>query len=301
MFKSAIFYRLLPTLPHIVQSVETALHASIFTPCAPSQQTSSGWVPPRGEEHGALLESIGGHWILKLMTESKKVPSDVLRRTVDERVKAIETETGRKPGKKERRDIKEDAFLSLLPMAFATRSATLVWIDPVHLTLTVDASSQSKADVIVTSLVRSIEGAAVAPLNTTTAPTVAMAHWLTTQEPPQGFSVDRECELKATDESKAIVKYGRHPLDIDEVRQHVEGGKLPTRLAMTHSDRVSFVLTDALQLKKIQFLDVVFESPSGKDQDSFDADVAILTGELSKLIPDLVDALGGKLDSGNNT
>lgn len=45
-----------------------------------------------------------------------------------------------------------------------------------------------------------------------------------TQEPPHMFNADRETELKAADESKAVVRYARHPLDIDEVRQHIEHG-----------------------------------------------------------------------------
>jgi recombination associated protein RdgC len=74
---------------------------------------------------------------------------------------------------------------------------------------------------------------------------------------------------------------------------------VPTRLALTWEDRVSFVLTEALQLKKIAFLETVFEgnasSPGDTKDDNFDADVAIATGELRKLIPDLLEALGGEM------
>ena len=120
-----------------------------------------------------------------------------------------------------------------------------------------------------------------------------MAHWLVSQEAPTGFSVDRECELKSADESKSVVRYGRHPLDIAEVKQHIEHGKLPTRLALTWDDRVSFVLTEGLQIRKIALLDAVMEGQS-QDDGGFDADVAIATGELSRLIPDLIEALGGE-------
>jgi len=86
-------------------------------------------------------------------------------------------------------------------------------------------------------------------------------------------------------------------LDIDEVGEHIKQGKLPTQLAMTWNSRVSFVLTDALTLKKIKLLDVVLENSSPVDgaDGGFDADVAITTGELQHLLPDLVDALGGPL------
>lgn len=108
-----------------------------------------------------------------------------------------------------------------------------------------------------------------------------------------GFTVDRECELKSASEEKAVVRYGRHPLDIAEVQAHIDAGKLPTKLAMTWDDRVSFLLTEGLQVRKLQFLDTVFEGRKA-DEGGFDSDVAIATGELAKLIPELIEALGGE-------
>ena len=113
--------------------------------------------------------------------------------------------------------------------------------------------------------------------------------------------MDRECELKQPDSEKATVRYARHTLDIDEVGEHIKQGKLPTRLALTWNSRVSFILTEALTLKKIELLDVVLDGLStsapqkaGKDDDGgFDADVALTTGELRLMIPDLIHALGG--------
>jgi recombination associated protein RdgC len=65
---------------------------------------------------------------------------------------------------------------------------------------------------------------------------------------------------------------------------------------------VSFVLTDQMVLKKIEFLDGVYEGhPPGNHRDAdeaFDADAAIATGELIRLIPDLLDALGGEQQPG---
>ena len=294
MFKTIILYRTGP-LKIDALGADEALQEHAFTPCGASQEKSIGWVPPRGEEHGAMLESVGGQWIAKLMIESKAVPGSVITKKTKERVAHIEATTGRKPGKKETSEIKDDIKLELLPMAFTKESAVLVWIDPESKLLAIDAGSQAKADEVVTMLVKSIPGLAVKLIDTKISPTAAMSEWLITQAPPAGFSVDRECELKAADESKATIKYGRHPLDTDEVREYVEQGKLPTRLALTWDSRVSFVLTEGLQVKKLAFLEVVFEKNSAGKDDGFDADVAIATGELRKLIPDLLDALGGEV------
>ena len=302
MFKNVMVYRLVSEWTTTQAQLEEALEASRFAECGASQEKSVGWTEPRGVANGPLVEIVGGQWMLKLMMEVKSVPSSVVKRKVQEQLDHIEASTGRKPGKKEARELRDDARLALLPMAFTKQSSVGVWIDPKSRTLILDAGSQAKADEVMTALIKAVDGLQVMLVNTQVSPAAAMAQWLASHEAPAGFSVDRECELKAADESKAVVRYTRHALDTDEVSQHIAMGKVPTRLAMTWNDRVSFVLTEALQLKKLAFLDTVFEDAGnaagdGKD-DTFDADVAIATGELVQLVPDLLEALGGEVALG---
>ena len=298
VFKNLMMYRLASPWPSSVEQVEAALEDARFVECGASQEKSVGWIEPRGHANGALVEVVGGQWLLKLMLEVKVVPGSVVKRKVQDQLDQIEATTGRKPGKKEKRELSEDARLALLPMAFSKQSSVKVWVDPKAGLLLTDAGSSAKADEVMTWLIKAVEGLAVTLVNTQTSPAAAMSLWLSTKEAPPGFSVDRECELKAADESKAVVRYTRHALDTDEVSQHIAMGKVPTRLAMTWDDRVSFVLTEGLQLKKLAFLETVFEdaasSPGDVKDDNFDADVVIATGELSKLIPELLEALGGE-------
>ena len=295
MFKNVIVYRIGEGWTATLAQIEDSLDAERFVPCGASQDKSVGWIEPRGEAHGPLVESVAGQLMLKFKIETKAVPGSVIARKAKERSEQIVATTGRKPGKKEMRDIKDDVRMTLMPLAFSKESSVLVWIDTSAHLLILDAGSQAKADEVVTRLVSALQGLSVTLLNTQMSPQAAMTAWLITQEPPSGFSVDRECELKAVDESKSVVRYVRHALDTDEVKQHVEGGKLPTRLALTWNSRVSFVLTEALQLKKVTFLDVVFEGTSAEKDEGFDADVAIATGELCQLLPEMIDALGGEM------
>ena len=303
VFKNMIIYRIAPQWQIGLEQVEEALGKAPFLECGATQERSWGWTPPRGEAHGPLAESVGGQWMLRFMVESKVLPGSVLARRVEEKAARIEQETGRKPGKKESKELKDEAKLDLLPMAFTKQGAMWVWLDLEARTLVLDTSSQGRADEVVTALVEALPGLSVALLDTQTSPQAAMAHWLSTQEAPVGFSIDRECELKAADEEKAVVRYARHPLDIEEVQAHIAAGKLPTKLALTWDDRVSFLLSEGLQIKKLALLDTVTEGQGkgGKDDSGFDADVAIATGELRLLIPDLIEALGGESERGMGT
>ena len=122
-----------------------------------------------------------------------------------------------------------------------------------------------------------------------------MATWLAEQDAPDGFALGKECELKSADESQAKVRYSHHPLMTQEVQAHLAQGKQPTCLALQWDDRVNFVLTDALQLKKLAFEDSVLEQAraQGQHADNFDGNVLMATAELGPLIGDLIDALDG--------
>jgi recombination associated protein RdgC len=295
VFKNVIVYRIEPAWSQTLTEAEEGLGKHRFEPCGPSQEKSAGWVEPRGEAGGPLVESIDGQWLVEYMIESKAVPGSVVRRKLDERCAQIEATTGRKPGKKEKKELKEDITLELLPMAFTRSARVAVWIDKAENRLVINSGNASRADEVVTSLVKSLDGFAVALINTQIEPAAAMANWLLTQEPPAGFTIDRECELKASDDSKAVVRYAKHPLDIEEVQKHITDGKRPTRLALTWDDRVSFELTHGMLIRKIVFLEGTGDGASGgKKEDNYDADVAIATGELGQLVPALLDALGGE-------
>lgn len=296
MFKNLTVYRVGPDWSATMAQIEERLAKARFAECGATQALSAGWVAPRGHAHGALVESVAGQLLLTLMVEQKLLPAAVVKRRTDELAQQVEHATGRKPGKKQTKELKEQAALELLPMAFTKRAAFKLWLDPQRRLLMVDAGSPARAGDVVTHLAKALDGLPVAPLQTARSAATVMADWLVSGEPPAAFSVDRECELKADDETKAVVRYARHRLDTDEVRQHITGGKRPTRLALTWQGRVSFVLSEAGQIKKLDFLDVVFENrPSRTDADeAFDADAAIATGELVQLIPELIEALGGE-------
>ena len=85
-----IVYRIAESWQMELTQIEEALGKTLFEECGATQEKSIGWVPPRGEENGLLLEWIGGQWIARLMTESKVIPGSVLTRKVKEKAARIE-------------------------------------------------------------------------------------------------------------------------------------------------------------------------------------------------------------------
>ena len=303
MFKNLTIYRIAPGWAPDLGTMEASLLNAPFTECAPSQDRSIGFTDPRGTGADALVESVGGQRIMKLLIETKTVPASAINKRAKAAADHIEATQGRKPGRKEMKSLKEDAQVALLPQAFPRQSAVWVWIDPDAGLLMHDAGSQADTDEVVTALVRAFDGLALTLVQTKVTPQTAMTMWLASPDDAglladlHEMSIGRACELQSADEERARVSFKNHNLDTDEIRTHIREGKFPTRLALEWSGRVAFTLTEGMQLKKIEFLDGVFDGDQQAD-DGFDADVAIATGELRKLIPALVDALGGEIEPG---
>ncbi|MCA0244080.1 MAG: recombination-associated protein RdgC [Proteobacteria bacterium] len=301
MFKNALVYRIEHWQPPPLAELEERLARGRFVACGATQPESAGWVAPRGNANAALAESVGGQWVFKLCVETKAVPGSVVKLELQAKADALEQELGRRPKGKQLRELKEAVVHALLPRAFPKRAELPIWLDAAAGFVWVGSGNAKRADAAVTRLIELLGGGLkLGLLQTAVSPAGAMAAWLAEKEAPPGFTIDRDCELKQPDSEKATVRYARHTLDIDEVAQHIREGKRPTQLALTWNGRVSFVLTDALTLKKIELLDVVLEG-AGRDatsaqasaDDAFDADVALATGELRQLLPALIEALGG--------
>ena len=123
-----------------------------------------------------------------------------------------------------------------------------------------------------------------------------MTAWLGANEAPASFTVDQDCELRGKGEAGSTVRYVKHALELDEISNHIKAGKEVTKMAMTWNDKISFVMHENLQLKRIVPLDLIKDQADVNSEDvSFDTDFAIMTGELKKLIPSVVDALGGEV------
>lgn len=293
-FKNLRIFRLSPAWSLDAATLEDALEAAAFHPGGATEMTAMGWVPPRPES--GLVHAIDGNYLLTLRVESKILPTTVINQFTAARAKEVEEQQGYRPGRRQMKEIKEQITDELLPKAFSQYRDTRAWIDIKNRWLVIDTATAAKSDEVMGALAKALDPFPVMPLYTEVSPAAAMSNWLISDEPPANFTIDSDTELRSTSESGGAVRYVRETVELDDARRHVEAGKQCTRMALTWADKVSFMLTDGMELKRIVPLDVLQEgrAPTEDESEQFDSDFTLMSGELSRLIDDLVEGLGGE-------
>ena len=292
-FRNLQLYRLPKSWSSDVNALEQQLSSFPLQPCSASDTQSIGWISPR--DGGALVHSVNRQWLLALGVEKKLLPASVVKQFANERAKTIEENEGRRVGRKEMRDLREAMTLELLPRAFVSRRTTFGWIDPINGWLIIDAAAPAKAEEFLEHLRKSVEGLPAKVLEVRQSPSAAMTAWVADGEAPSGFTIDQDLELRSAE--NATVRYAKHTLEGDEIGKHIADGKVVTRLAMTWGDKISFLLNEKLQIKRLSFLDILKEQADGQaenEDERFDLDFTLMSGEIARLLDELIEALGGE-------
>ena len=296
-FKNLIVYRLPADWAVSAPELEELLSKHTLQPCGALEMMSRGWVPPASTPR--LLHTVNQQHLIALGIDQKLLPGSIIRQVAKERAEALAVEQGYPVGRRQMRDLKMRVTEELRARALTRRRIVRAWIDPLNGWFVVDAAGAAKAEELTEVLRVTLGGSfAVTFMETEKSATASMSAWLVQGDAPTRLTIEQDLELQSADGSKATVRYTRHPLDLREVQQHLKAGKHPTRLGLTWSDRVSFVLTDKGQVKRIEFLEMTRDTADGGEVDAteqFDIDFAVMAGELAKLLEDLAEAMGGEV------
>jgi recombination associated protein RdgC len=300
LFKNLVFRRLPDDWSISAADLEDALAKRTLRPCGAFDLSSRGWVPVT--HGGRLLHTVNGHHMVALGMDEKLLPGSIVRQVAQERADIQAAEQGFPVGRKQLRDLRARVADELRARALTRRRITRAWIDPAAGWFAVDASGIPRAEQVIETLGDTLGSFAPLDIETGRSPQATMAAWLLRGEAPARFAIDDDLELQSADKTKAIIRYTRHPLDGKEIRGHLTAGKYPTRLGLTWNERVAFVLTDKLQVKRVDFLEMSKDAETDEidPTEQFDIDFAVMAGELANLLKDLNAVLGaGALDAGD--
>jgi recombination associated protein RdgC len=298
-FKNLTVYRLPADWSWSAASLEEALARRPLQPCSPLEMRSMGWVAPATTDR--LLHTLGEHHLVALGVDQKLLPASIVRQEAERRARIQAESQGFPVGRRQMRALKMQVLEELRARALSRRRMTRAWIDPNGRWLVVDSASDRRAEELVETLRDTLGSLAVQKVDTERSPSLCMAAWLMQADASGAFSIEQDLELQSGEAAKSIVRYRRHPLDGKEVRAYVAAGKRPTQLGLTWNGRISFVLTEKLQIKRVEFLEIARERGDEEEIDpagQFDLDFAVMAGELAKLIIELIQELDGRQTSG---
>ena len=295
MFSNLTIYKFTELFDLTANELEEAIEGNRFVPCGKHEEFSLGWTPPIGE---TLVHACNGFMMLCLKREEKVLPASVVNEMLSDEIAKIESRDGCASTRKQKSSLKDELIFELLPRAFSHSKNTHAYIDPVGGWIIVDAASAAKAEELLSYLRKCLGSLAVTPINTTNNPVGVMTEWLISGVVPQGFVINDECELQSMEDTKTIVRCKHHNLSLPEITHHLETGKQVVKLAMTWSDRLSFVLDENLAIKRLKFLDIIQDQMADIEAEDeaarFDADFSIMSLEIARFLLLLVEVFGGE-------
>ena len=297
-FRNLMIYRFEDTPEFDLEQLSEALESDRFSHCGSQDQMTIGWTAPVGDAFEELVHAGSGMILLSARREERILPATVIREALNEKVLEIEKKEGRKVGRKQKVDLKDELIFTLTPRAFTRSTRIMGLIMPEQKLLVIDSSSRPRAEDWISLLRQSLGSLEVKPIEMELGLSSVFTGWLNgkTALPPQ-ISLGEECLLQSPDDSRSKVHCKGQDLSGDEMNAHLGAGKYATRLEIVWNDSLSFVINEAVEIKRLAFSDTTVEQAyidGASDQAAeFDAAFTLMSLELSSFLPALWEALGG--------
>lgn len=283
-FKNMMVY----TVQHLASINDEVLKHFAFTPCGSQDMAKTGWIAPVGE---ALTFHSNGQILLSVMREERVLPSHVIKAELAKKVARLEGEQSRKLKKTEKDALKDEVLHALIPRAFTRNKVTNIRIDLINSRIIVDTSSARQAEDALALLRKSIGSLPVVPFQHETPLELIMTQWVKDDAPPVGFALGEQAVLKSILEGGGVGSFKTQDLTSDEIKTHLDAGKVVTELSLSWKEHLTFTLCNDGTIKRIKFSDVLIEQNDDMDPDDkaarFDADFVLFSGECDSMFNNL--------------
>jgi recombination associated protein RdgC len=295
-FRNLQIYQLQTPLGLSPEALHERLEPAAFRPCGSLQPETIGWDRPLGRDGDLLTHAANGCVMLCATRQERLLPGSVVREMLDERVAELEAKEGRKIGRKQKLQMRDELVVDLMPRAFVRSSRTFAYIDEANDWIIIDTPTVKRADELLSLLRETLGSLKTRPLAVREAPASVLTGWIGGGE-PEDFVVKDECELREPSEEGGIIRCRRQALDSDEIATHLAAGKQVVRLAVEWNERLGCLLADDLVVRRLKFLDLVQDQVADANPEDaiarFDVDFAIMSAELRQFIPRLLEIFGG--------
>ena len=295
-FKNLRLYVLSEPFELTPEELEEELVEHVFQPCSSFDKSSLGWVSPLGREGEMLTHTIGDYTMVCAQEQERLLPVSVVRDATDEKVAELEERQARKVYRKERRQIQEDIYASLLPQAFVRNQQLYAYLAPKQNLLVIDTASAPKAEALLNLLRDSLGSLPVAKPEVKRSPGDVMTRWLKEHKATHKFVIEHDCELYNPLDGSNVVRCKGQDLLTDELRAMLAADKRVKSLGVSWNSMLSCIVHDDLSIKRLRFESVREETDNDQLETAaqkFDQDFALMSMELAGFFRDTFAAFGG--------
>lgn len=297
-FRNLQIYRLTAPFSMTAEELHEQLSGRPSRNCTSHELWCEGWEPPLGRHGSQLTHGVGQCTMICARREERLLPATVVNEQLAQRVAEIEAQQSRKVRRRERNELKEDLVLELTPKALTRSRLTYAYIDQKNGWLIVDAASAKKAEELINLLRETLGSFKAVPLTVARAPVATMTGWLqNANSMPVQLLLGDECELRDPAEEGGVVRCRKQDLIGDEIGSHLKAGKQVVQLALAWQDRLAFVLSETMVLKRLKFLELIQQEAAESEAEDaaarFDVDFALMSLELGGFVPKLIEIFGG--------
>lgn len=298
-FKNLRLYRLTEEWTLSPEALNDKLAEFCFNPCGNLDPLRYGFEPPLGRDSDQFVHAANGYIMICAKKQEKILPSGVIKEQLEEKVNAIREAESRAVSRKERDSMKDEIIFSLLPRAFTKSSLDYAYIAVQEKLIVVNASSAKRAEDLLSKLREALGTLRCLPIAPKHLPTQVMTQWLRDSQAPHQFELGEEVELQASKDGR-VVRCKKQDLTASEIRNHLDSGMHVSKIALCWKESIHCIVDDQLGIKRLKFEDVISEKANDRNPETkaeqFDADFAIMTGELKNFIAALLAAYGGEAD-----
>lgn len=298
-FKTARVYPLTEDFTLSADELAVLCEKHAFTECGKNDAMRLGWVRPMGKT-GEFVHAVNGYYLVTLRKDEKILPGSVVNQILKERVDEKEEAEDRKLSSKEKSEMKDEVIFELLPKAFVKTSLQNAYIDTRNQRLVVDAGSANKAEELISFLRNTVDSLPCVPLAVNADTLMMMTSWLRSKTAPLNFEIGGDCELKDTNGEDGVVTCKNEDLFSSQVINHINHGKQVTKIALTWSEKVNFMIDKELGFKRLKFLDGVLDDDAYESctpEERFDTDFSLFTEYFSDLFEDVVTVFDGLMNA----
>lgn len=290
LFKNAFVYRLVEDVNFSKEQLLLKLKDQIFIPTSGIRGSSFGWTTLKDNE-GPLVLEVSGRYLMNGKREEKVVPTSAINDLMIEKIEHRKSSDPRVLRNSEKLRIKEEATIDLLPRALPKSKEIFGYISPRDSFLVINSSHTSDAELFINCLHDSLGSLLVTPLQLKENPTKYFTQWLLNRNLPENIVLGDQCDLKDL-EKGATVTCRHQDLATREIRNHLESGKICTKLGLIWQGRLRVTVDTNLGLRQLRM-----ETTEKSEEDieaQLEADFAETSSVLSEFLPGLITALGGE-------